>query len=285
MIVQRVLLACALLVGAEVPSLATWSVIAVDRATGRAVISSSTCTGITNDFLKDVQAVVVPGKGVAACQAAVDRTHQNQTLAFNELQKGTDPSRIIEILSQDPSFQTKQYGIVDLQGRMAGHSGLGNGFVTQDMHGQVPGTEIFYSIQGNILRTGSVVPNAVTAFVAAKGGITDRVMAAMEAADASGGDSRCTCEVPAVPAASKSIPCTLRTSLVAYILVAEPGDTNGPLDQPNSHNNGHYALYLPVSQPEHGPTYNIKSGEDLDPVKTLRMRFEAWTKAHPEFKR
>src|SRR3954447_9658716 len=276
MIVQRVLLACALLVGAEVPSLATWSVIAVDRATGRAVISSSTCTGITNDFLKDVQAVVVPGKGVAACQAAVDRTHQNQTLAFNELQKGTDPSRIIEILSQDPSFQTKQYGIVDLQGRMAGHSGLGNGFVTQDMHGQVPGTEIFYSIQGNILRTGSVVPNAVTAFVAAKGGITDRVMAAMEAADASGGDSRCTCEVPAVPAASKSIPCTLRTSLVAYILVAEPGDTNGPLDQPNSHNNGHYALYLPVSQPEHGPTYNIKSGEDLDPVKTLRMRFEAW---------
>jgi hypothetical protein len=110
-------------------------------------------------------------------------------------------------------------------------------------------------------------------------------MAAMEAADASGGDSRCTCEVPAVPAASKSIPCSLRTSLVAYILVAESGDTNGPLDQLNSHTNGHYALYLPVSQPEHGPVYNIKPGEDLDPVKTLRMRFEAWAKAHPEFKR
>ncbi len=285
MMVRKALLACALLIGAEIPLCATWSVIAVDRSTGRVVISSSTCTGNTDDFLKDVQAVVVPGKGVAACQAAVDRTHQNQTVVFNELQKGTDPSRIVELLSQDPSFQTKQYGIVDLQGRMAGHSGLGNGFVTQDMHGQVPGTEIHYSIQGNILRTGSVVPNAVKAFLEVKGGITDRVMAAMEAADASGGDSRCTCDVPAVPAASKSIPCTLRTSLVAYILVAEPGDTNGPLDQPNSHNNGHYTLYLPVSQPEHGPTYNIKPGEDLDPVKTLRMRFEAWTKAHPYFKR
>src|SRR3954447_2983990 len=273
---RRIVFFLALLLAFETSAFATWSVIAVDRSTGRVAISSSTCTGTTDDFLKDVQAVVVPGKGVAACQAAVDLTHQNQTVVFHELQKGTDPSRIIELLSQDPSFQTKQYGIVDLQGRMAGHSGLGNGFVSEDLHGQVAGTEIFYSIQGNILRTGSVVPNAVTAFVAAKGGITDRVMAAMEAADASGGDSRCTCEVPAVPAASKSIPCTLRTSLVAYILVAEPGDTNGPLDQPNSHNNGHYALYLPVSQPEHGPTYNIKSGEDLDPVKTLRMRFEAW---------
>ena len=49
----------------------------------------------------------------------------------------------------------------------------------------MPGTEIFYSIQGNILRPGEVVPNAVKAFLAAKGAITDRVMAAMEAADAS----------------------------------------------------------------------------------------------------
>jgi hypothetical protein len=80
-------LALALFVGAELPQLATWSVIAVDRSTGRVVISSSTSTGNTDDFLKDVQAVVVPGKGVAARQAAVDRTHQNQTLVFNELQK------------------------------------------------------------------------------------------------------------------------------------------------------------------------------------------------------
>src|SRR5579864_4019499 len=84
----------------------TWSVIAVDRATGRVVIASSTCTGTTDDFLKDVQAVVVPGKGVAACQAGVDSaTHQNQTLVFEELKRGTDPARIIEMLSEDPGFQ------------------------------------------------------------------------------------------------------------------------------------------------------------------------------------
>jgi hypothetical protein len=267
------------------PALATWSVIAVDRSTGRVVIASSTCTGTTDDFLKDIQAVVVPGKGVAACQAGVDSTHQNQTLVFEELRKGTDPARIIELLSQDPAFQSRQFAIVDLQGRMAGHSGLTNGFVTQDIHGQVPGTEIFYSVQGNILRTGNVVPNAVKALLDAKGGITDRVMAAMEAADASGGDSRCTCTVPAVPAGNEAIPCTLRTSLVAYILAADPTDTNGPLDKPNLHNDGNYAMYIAVSQPNHGPRFNIKPGEDLDPVKTLRMRYDAWLKANPTFKR
>jgi hypothetical protein len=265
---------------------ATWSVVAVDRSTGRVVISSSTCTGTTDDFLKDVQAVVVPGKGVAACQAGVDSaTHQNQTLVFDELERGTEPSRIIEMLSEDPGFQSRQFGIVDLQGRMAGHSGLANGFVTQDIHGQVPGTEIFYSIQGNILRSAAVVPSAVKAFIAASGGITDRVMAAMEAADAAGGDSRCTCTVPAVPAEAASIPCSYRTSLVAYILAADPKDTNGPADQPNSHNNGKYSMYIAVSQPNHGPTFNIKAGENLNPVKTLRMRYDAWIKAHPEFKR
>jgi uncharacterized Ntn-hydrolase superfamily protein len=265
---------------------ATWSVVAVDRNTGRVVISSSTCTGTTDDFLKDVQAVVVPGKGVAACQAGVDSaTHQNQTLVFEELQRGTEPTRIIELLSQDPGFQGRQFGIVDLEGRMAGHSGLTNGFVTQDVHGQVPGTQIFYSIQGNILRSGAVVANAVKAFIGATGGVTDRVMAAMEAADAAGGDSRCTCQVPAVPAESAAIPCTTRTSLVAYILAADPKDSIGPGDQANLHNNGKYALYIAVSQPNHGPAFNIKQGENLNPVKTLRMRYDAWIKAHAEFRR
>src|SRR5471032_1811494 len=96
---------------------ATWSVIAVDRSTGRIVIASATCVDRDDQFLMGVQAVVVPGKGVAACQAGVDNTHQNQMLVFKELQKGTDPKQIIELLSRDPAFQSRQFGIVDLQGR------------------------------------------------------------------------------------------------------------------------------------------------------------------------
>jgi uncharacterized Ntn-hydrolase superfamily protein len=139
------------------------------------------------------QAVVVPGKGVAACQAGVYGTHKNQMLVFQELQKGTDPKQIIEMLSADPAFQSRQFGILDLEGRSGGHSGLTNGYVSQDIQGQVPGTEIFYSIQGNSMRPGSVMPNAVQAFIKTQGALTDRVMAAMDAADGSGGDSRCEC--------------------------------------------------------------------------------------------
>src|SRR5919204_1249150 len=98
------------------PARATWSIIAVDRATGRVVIASATCVNQDDQFLKGVQAVVVPGKGVAACQAGVDNTHQNQMLVFSELQKGTDPNAIIDMLSRDPAFQSRQFGIVDLQG-------------------------------------------------------------------------------------------------------------------------------------------------------------------------
>jgi hypothetical protein len=72
---------------------------------------------------------------------------------------------------------------------------------------------------------------------------------------------------------------------VAYILAADPGDTNGPMDKPNLHNDGKYAMYIAVSQPNHGPAFNIKPGEDLDPVKTLRLRYGAWLTAHPEFRR
>ncbi|MFA5908053.1 MAG: YbhB/YbcL family Raf kinase inhibitor-like protein [Vicinamibacterales bacterium] len=253
---------------------ATWSVIAVDRASGRVVIASATCVDRDDQFLMGVQAVVVPGKGVAACQAGVDNTHKNQMLVFEELNKGTDPNRIIAMLSQDPAYQSRQFGILDLQGRSAGHSGLTNGYVSQDIQGQVPGTEIFYSIQGNILRPGQVVPNAVQAFLKTAGSITDRVMAAMDAADGSGGDSRCVCPPWPTNGTAPAIPCDGRTAHVAYILAADPKDTNG-----DSHNNGKYALYLTASQPgsDKGPN-QITTGENLNPVKTLRMRYNAWKK-------
>ena len=118
------------------------------------------------------------------------------------------------------------------------------------------------------------MPNAVQAFLKTQGTITDRVMAAMEAADGSGGDSRCMCPAWPSDGTAPLIPCDGRTSHIAYILAADPNDTNG-----DSHNNGKYAMYLTTSQPgpDKGP-YQIKAGENLNPVKTLRMRYDAWKK-------
>lgn len=273
---RRAVATAALLVALPATAHATWSVIAVDLATGRVVIASATCVNNNDAFLMGVQAVIVPGKGVAACQAGVDGTHANQMLVFAELQKGTDPARIIEMLSADPAFQSRQFGILDLQGRGAGHSGLTNGYVSQDVQGRVPGTQIYYSIQGNILRPGEVIPNAERAFLHTTGSLTDRVMAALEIADQYGGDSRCTCPPLPLDGAKPLIPCEGRTSYVAYILMSEKTDTNG-----DSHNNGKYAMYLTVTQPEQGGPNAIRAGENLNPVKTLRARYDRWRKAQP----
>jgi len=249
------------------PAFATWSIVAVDRNTGRIAIASATCLALEEPLsLKGLQAVIVPGVGIAACQALIDTGGTNQTVVFEELKKGTDPKEIIRKLGSEQNAARRQYGIVDLMGRAAGFSGPNTISNSLDRQGEVPGAGIFYSIQGNILRGDNVVTEAVKAFVETKGALTDRVMAALEAGDRVGGDSRCTCESP--PRASA--PCNGKTSHVAYILMAEKTDSAG-----SSYNNGNYALYLTVTPG------TIRASENANPVKTLRSRYDTWRKAQP----
>jgi uncharacterized Ntn-hydrolase superfamily protein len=247
------------------PAGATWSVIAVDTASGVVVISSATCvpqerfSTFPATGLKDIQAIVVPGVGVAAAQASVDRTRANQRLIFSELSRGTPPAEILELLGSDPQIASRQFGIVDLQGRSAGFTGAETRPSSLDARGRVAGTGIHYSVQGNILASNEVVHAAVRAFEAASGSLSDRVMAAMEAADAEGGDGRCTCETEPKTEA----PCRGKTSHVAYILQAEKDDGNG-----ESFNDGGYSLLIEVTDE------NIEPHEDANPVRTLRMRYD-----------
>jgi uncharacterized Ntn-hydrolase superfamily protein len=248
---------------------ATWSVIALDRATGRMVVSSATCVaqgalrGFPAKGLMDVQAIIAPGFGVAVAQAGVDRTRANQSLIHAELRKGTHPSEILAQLMADPGIQSRQFGIIDLQGRVAGFSGARNLAAALSVQGQVPGTEIFYAIQGNILATNEVVQSAVRALEGATGTLEDRVMAAMEAADAAGGDRRCTCSTPPVPDTANA--CTHRTAHVAYLAIADTSSTDGA-----SFNDGAYVKVIDVTDE------NIAHEEDANPVRTLRMRYDTW---------
>ncbi|SVC89874.1 uncharacterized protein METZ01_LOCUS342728, partial [marine metagenome] len=141
----------ALLVVSSFPAvgLATWSVVAVDQRTGEVVIASATCVaqsrfseGFSAKGLMDIQAIVVPGKGVAAAQAGVDRTRANQELIHHQIENGTDPTEIIRMLQEDPEIARRQFGIVDLRGRHAGYSGAGNDAVSLHSTGQVAGKPI-----------------------------------------------------------------------------------------------------------------------------------------------
>ncbi len=266
---KRFILSLAATLALASPTFATWSVVAVDRDTGQIVVASATCLpqavfpqlGATG--LKDVQAIIIPGVGAAAAQARIDVSRRAQNLVAQEIKKGTPPDEIIRKLKEtDASMHDqRQYGIVDLQGRTAGFSGLQNGHVSLDQQGRVAGTQIYFSIQGNILATKEVIESAVRSFTDTKGTLADRVMAAMDAADANGGDSRCNCDV--LPKAVA--PCETRTALVAYIIVCNPTDiaSKGLKD-------GTYALELSVTD------QNTLSTENGNPVKTLRLRYDTW---------
>ena len=246
---------------------ATWSIIAVNMTTGRVVISSATCVAqgrlvrFPAKGLMDVQAIVVPGVGVAAAQAGVDRTRENQWLIYREIKKGTHPEQILGMLKQDENIERRQFGIVDMRGRFTGFSGSGNGAASLSVQESVPGTGIYFSIQGNILASDAVVHYAVRVFKETQGTMTDRVMAAMEAADEAGGDVRCTCESEPV----LDVPCDSKNAHVAYMLAADRDDPEG-----GSFNDGEYFLYLNVTD------QNIVSGENANPVMTLRMRYDRW---------
>ena len=261
-----------LLVTLGTNALATWSIVAVDRKTGQIVIASATCVpqqafaGFAAKGLKDVQAIIIPGVGVAAAQANVDRTRRMQKLIADELNRGTEPGRIIDMLkAQDPNHPSRQYGIVDLKGRAAGYSGAGNGKQSLDRQGKVERTEVYFSIQGNILTGDDVVEEAVEAFNKSKGTLADRVMAAMEAADSRGGDRRCNCNTKPDPPA----PCDNKTAHVAYIVVVNKSDKIG-----EGLNDGSYFLEIQATDQDIWPD------ENDNPVKTLRTRYNRWVKDH-----
>ena len=275
---KRVVLALAFVLGAHTSAFATWSVIAIDAKTGQVIIASATCVRAAGfperkpngaRDLMDVQAVIVPGVGVAACQAGVDNTRENQMLVYREIKKGTPPADIIELLKKDPNVERRQFGIVSIpnggtvteQNNRAGFNGSGNSRSSLYFGGRVG--DMYYQVQGNTLLGDQVVHLAALAFTRASGTLADRVMAAMEAADANGGDHRCNCGNNPVDA-----PCDNKTAHVAYIAIANKDDQAGV-----THNDGQYYAYLAVGDND------IKKGESANPVKTLRMRYDAWVKA------
>ena len=251
---------------------ATWSIIAIDLNTGRIVISSATCAATGPDQLKLLQAVVIPGIGVAAAQAGVDRTHANQRLIFEQLRAGTAPYEIIRLLEADSAIERRQFGVLDMQGRTAGRSGTGNRSVSMDIQGR-SADGIIFSVQGNIIASAEALAEAARIMRDGPETIIDRVMLAMERADELGGDSRCTCEREPLPEAA---PCNGKTAHVSYILAADPDDPMGnfaetyPEDMRSPYNDGEYFLYLMVV-----PTNTLPS-EDANPVRTLRLRYDAW---------
>ncbi len=174
------------------PWFSTFSIIAVDPATGElgvGVQSRAFGAGAAVPYAK-------PGVGAIATQASANRQYGPKAIAL--LEQGLTPAEVItRITDEDPGRDTRQVAVIDAKGRAAVYTGKRvidrNNDPTDLVHlggyaGHVMGTN--YSVQGNTLASETVVKEMARAFEAGTGSLAERLMDALDAGQAAGGDTR-----------------------------------------------------------------------------------------------
>ncbi|HLB34965.1 MAG TPA: DUF1028 domain-containing protein [Gemmatimonadales bacterium] len=157
----------------------TYSIIAVDSATGQigaAVQSHWFSVGSMVTWAE-------PGVGAVATQSFVDPSYGPRGLYL--MRSGVPaPEALAALLRADPDSHVRQVAMIDAAGRVAAHTGSRN----IPAAGQHVGRR--YSVQANLMRTDRVWPAMARAFETASGDLPARLLAALDAAQAAGGDIR-----------------------------------------------------------------------------------------------
>ncbi len=157
----------------------TFSIVAMDTLTGEYGV------GVASKVL-DVGYIVPwgePGTGAVATQAQTNAMFGPDGLEI--LRTGVTAEETMEtLLGSDPEREVRQLGIVDSEGNSASFTGSG----TLDWAGSITGPG--YAIQGNILTGPEVIEEMERAYLTEEGSLGDRLLAALLAGDAAGGDSR-----------------------------------------------------------------------------------------------
>ena len=161
------------------PLIATFSIVAFDPSTGDlgvAVTSKFPAVGSGVPWAK-------AGVGAVATQAAANLSYGEEGLAWMARGKSA-PETLQKVVSADPGREDRQVGMVDAKGRPATFTGK-NCF---NWAGGKTGKH--YAVQGNILVSGDTVDAVARTFEASTGELADRLVAALEAGQAAGGDRR-----------------------------------------------------------------------------------------------
>jgi uncharacterized Ntn-hydrolase superfamily protein len=159
---------------------ATFSIVAADVAAGEvgcAVQSRYFSVGSVVPWAKArVGAVATQAAGVAAYGPKV----------LSLLEDGVDPGAALErALADDPGRESRQLGVVTADGRASAHTG--SECLAWAGHRVGDG----YAVQGNILAGEAVVTEMERAFLETTGAsLAERLVSALEAAQAAGGDAR-----------------------------------------------------------------------------------------------
>ena len=157
----------------------TYSIVARDSETGQlgaAVQTHQMCVGWIVPWL-------LPGKGAIATQSLVNVSFGPVGLTM--LREGITAPHIIDgLIASDPQANRRQIAVVDANGLVGAWTG--DGCIPEANHHIGEG----YSVQANMMTNPTVVGAMAEAYESASGDIAQRMLAALQAAQAEGGDIR-----------------------------------------------------------------------------------------------
>ncbi|HML20104.1 MAG TPA: DUF1028 domain-containing protein [Aggregatilinea sp.] len=157
----------------------TYSIVARDPETGQfgvAVQTHQMCAGSAVPWL-------LPGTGAIATQSLTNVSFGPLGLAL--LDQGVPAQRVVDALvASDPDAKRRQLAVVDREGHAAAWTG--SGCIPEAGHHTGDG----YSVQANMMTNPTVVDAMARAYEQAEGNLAQRMMAALFAAQAEGGDIR-----------------------------------------------------------------------------------------------
>jgi uncharacterized Ntn-hydrolase superfamily protein len=157
----------------------TYSIVARDAASGElGVAAQSHWFSVGSDVLW-----AEPGIGAVATQSFIDPNYG--PLGLQLMRAGKDASQALgALLAVDEHANVRQVGMVDANGVVANHTG--NMSISE--HCDIAGED--FTVQANMMWKPTVCEAMVAAYVAAEGDLAERMMIALEAAQAEGGDMR-----------------------------------------------------------------------------------------------
>jgi len=164
------------------PQYSTFSLCAIDPATGQSGAGVTTRVPFVGRAVPHVRA----GVGAVCTQASTMVEYGPRGLDL--LAKGVEPAAALaQLLSDDQQRESRQVGLIDMKGRSAAHSGKQNGNWAGSRQG------LNYTVQANIMVGPEVVEAIANSFEATAGTsmpLAERMILAMEAGQAKGGDRR-----------------------------------------------------------------------------------------------
>ncbi len=157
----------------------TYSIVARDPATGELGVAVQSHWFSVGSIVTWAES----GVGAIATQSFVEPSYGPLGLGLMRAGKSA-PDALKALVAADEGRDVRQVAFIDAQGRVAAHTGS-KCIIAAGQH-----TGKNYSVQANLMEKATVWPAMARAFESASGDLTDRLLAALEAAEREGGDIR-----------------------------------------------------------------------------------------------